>query len=120
MVLNVGTPAAPLGAAKNVLAVWLAKFDAVTANVPPRVIVPEVVMVPPVSVKPLTVPAVATEVTVPRLPVNVTPLAVTLPGKLVLPSLPSNVAVRVSVVNTPVYWRTCIGSVPSSAVAISK
>ena len=60
-----GVPAAPLGAARNVLAVWLAKLEAVTASVPPKVIVPVVVIVPPVSVRPLTVPEVATEVTVP-------------------------------------------------------
>ena len=35
------------------------------SNVPPRVIVPELVIGPPVKVKPLTVPAVAIEVTVP-------------------------------------------------------
>ena len=63
--LNVGAPAAPLGAAKNVFAVWLAKLDGKTDKVPPRVIVPVVVIVPPVSVSPLTVPEVATEVTVP-------------------------------------------------------
>lgn len=62
---NVGTPAAPLGAAKNVLAVCDAKLEGVTAKVPPRVIVPVVVIVPPVSVMPLTVPEVATDVTVP-------------------------------------------------------
>jgi hypothetical protein len=35
------------------------------SNVPPNVIVPEPVIGPPVRVKPLTVPAVPTEVTVP-------------------------------------------------------
>jgi hypothetical protein len=35
------------------------------SNVPPKVIVPEVVIGPPVKVKPLTVPAVPTDVTVP-------------------------------------------------------
>ena len=73
-VLNVGTPPEPLGAAKKVLAFWKAKFEGVTASVPPKVIVPVVVIVPPVSVKPLTVPDVATDVTVP-LPVPA-PIAV--------------------------------------------
>ena len=62
---NVGTPAEPFGAARTVLAVWLAKLEGATASVPPRVIVPVVVIGPPVSVSPLTVPAVATDVTVP-------------------------------------------------------
>ena len=35
------------------------------ANVPPKVIVPVDVIVPPVKVSPFTVPAVATDVTVP-------------------------------------------------------
>jgi hypothetical protein len=35
------------------------------SKVPPKVIVPEVVIGPPVKVKPLTVPAVPTDVTVP-------------------------------------------------------
>ena len=44
----------------------LDKFDVVNPEIePPRVIVPLVVIVPPVSVIPLTVPEVATEVTVP-------------------------------------------------------
>ena len=42
-------------------------FSEVTDNVPPSVIVPAVVMVPPVKVSPLTVPVVATDVTVPVL-----------------------------------------------------
>jgi hypothetical protein len=47
------------------------------SNVPPNVIVPEPVIGPPVRVKPLTVPAVATEVTVPVVGVahDGTPLA---------------------------------------------
>ena len=65
MVRKVGAPAEPFGAAKNVLAVCDAKLDGVTASVPPSVIVPVVVIGPPVSVMPLTVPEVATEVTVP-------------------------------------------------------
>jgi hypothetical protein len=35
------------------------------SNVPPKVIVPELVIGPPVRVKPFTVPAVPTDVTVP-------------------------------------------------------
>ena len=62
--LNVGTPAEPLGAAKNVLAVWLAKFDGKTASVPPKVKLPLVVTVP-LRLRPLTVPVPPTEVTVP-------------------------------------------------------
>jgi hypothetical protein len=65
--LNVGTPALPFGAANIVLAVCEAKFDGVTASVPPSVIVPVDVIVPPVRVIPLTDPAVATLVTVPTL-----------------------------------------------------
>jgi hypothetical protein len=66
-VRNVGVPAEPLGAAKNVLAVCDAKLDGVTASVPPRITVPDDVMGPPVKVNPLTVPAVPTDVTVPPL-----------------------------------------------------
>jgi hypothetical protein len=62
---NVGTPADPLGAASTVFAVWLEKLEGKTASVPPKVIVPVVVIVPPVRVSPLTVPDVATDVTVP-------------------------------------------------------
>ena len=62
--LNVGVPAAPFGAAKNVLAVFEAKFDGVTDKVPPSVKLPELVTVP-VSVMPLTVPVPLTLVTVP-------------------------------------------------------
>jgi hypothetical protein len=50
-------------------------------------------------------------------PENVFP--VTVPGKVVFPEPSSSVAVLASVVNTPVYCLTWIGSVPSSAVAIS-
>lgn len=64
IVRNVGTPAKPFGAAKNVLAVWLAKLEAVTASVPPKVKLPLVVTVP-VRVNPLTVPVPLTLVTVP-------------------------------------------------------
>ena len=64
MARKVGVPGAPLGAAKKVLAVWDAKSDGVTANVPPSVKLPELVTVP-VRVNPLTVPAPETEVTVP-------------------------------------------------------
>ena len=64
MVRNVGTPADPLGAAKNVLALCDAKSDGVTASVPPRVRLPLVVTVP-VRVNPLTVPVPPTLVTVP-------------------------------------------------------
>ena len=62
--LNVGTPAAAFGAARTVLAVWLAKFDGKTASVPPKVKLPLVVTVP-LKLKPLTVPVPPTEVTVP-------------------------------------------------------
>ena len=65
-VRNVGVPATPFGAAKKVLAVCDAKFEAVTANVPPSVKLPDVVTVP-VNVSPLTVPVPPTEVTVPVL-----------------------------------------------------
>jgi len=65
-VRNVGTPAEPLGAARNVLAVCDEKLDAATDKVPPSVSEPLVVTVP-VSVRPLTVPVPATEVTVPVL-----------------------------------------------------
>jgi len=51
------------------------------------------------------------------LPINVG--AVTVPGKLVLPDASSKVAVLATVENTPVYCLTYIGSLPSSAVAIS-
>jgi hypothetical protein len=61
---NVGTPAAPFGAAKIVFAVWLAKFDGVTASVPLRVRLPEDVTVPE-RLRPLTVPVPPTDVTVP-------------------------------------------------------
>jgi hypothetical protein len=50
-------------------------------------------------------------------PLNVVP--VTVPGKDVFPEASSSVAVLTSVVKTPVYCLTWIGSVPSSAVAIS-
>jgi hypothetical protein len=50
-------------------------------------------------------------------PVNV--VAVTPPGNEVFPDPSNKVAVLVNEVNTPVYCLTCIGSVPSSAVAIS-
>ena len=49
-------------------AVWLAKFDAVTANVPPKVMLPDPVTVPD-NDSPLTVPVPETEVTVPVLDV---------------------------------------------------
>lgn len=61
---NVGVPAVPLGAAKNVLAVWEEKSDGVTDRVPPSVKSPELVTVP-LSVIPLTVPVPLTLVTVP-------------------------------------------------------
>ena len=58
------------------------------------------------------------EVAVPvNAPTNV--VAVTELGKLVLPEPSRSVAVLVREENTPVYCLTCIGSVPSSAVAIS-
>ncbi len=96
------------------------KFEFVNPEIdPPRVIVPVDVIVPPVKVIPDTVPAVATEVTVPVFPVSVVPLAVTEPGNIVLPDPSNNVAVLARDENTPVYCLTCIGSVPSSAVAIS-
>ena len=62
--LKVGTPAAPFGAARNVLAVWLAKLEGKTDNVPPSVKLPLVVTVP-LRLKPLTVPVPLTLVTVP-------------------------------------------------------
>ena len=61
---NVGAPATPLGAAKKVLAVWLAKFAGMTESVPPNVRFPLVVTVP-LRVRPLTVPVPPTDVTVP-------------------------------------------------------
>ena len=61
---KVGVPAEPLGAARNVLAVWLAKLDGVTDNVPPNVKLPLVVTVP-LRLRPLTVPVPPTLVTVP-------------------------------------------------------
>jgi hypothetical protein len=68
---NVGVPADPLGAARNVLAVWLAKLDGVTDNVPPKVKLPLDVTVPD-RVMPLTVPVPPTLVTVPApLPLKV-------------------------------------------------
>ena len=96
MARKVGAPGAPLGAAKNVLAVWDAKSDAVTASVPPSVKLPELVTVP-VRVNPLTVPAPETEVTVPvvgvvhvgvaPVPADVStwPLVPCCPSKLVVP-----------------------------------
>ena len=51
-----------------------------------------------------------------KLPLKV---ADTVPGKLVLPEPSNSVAVLTNEANTPVYCLTCIGSVPSSAVAIS-
>ena len=65
---NVGTPAAPLGAARIVFAVWLAKFVGATDSVPPRVMLPLPVTVPD-NDSPLTVPVPDTEVTVPVLDV---------------------------------------------------
>jgi hypothetical protein len=62
--LKVGAPEDPLGAAKNVLAVWLEKLEAATDKVPPKVRLPLDVTVP-VKVKPLTVPVPPTLVTVP-------------------------------------------------------
>ena len=67
IVLKVGIPLDPLGAARKVLAVWLAKLDAVTDNVPPNVRFPLVVTVPD-NVNPLTVPVPPTDVTVPEPP----------------------------------------------------
>ena len=61
---NVGVPAEPSGAAKNVLALCDAKSDGVTTSVPPNVKLPLVVTVP-VRVNPLTVPVPPTLVTVP-------------------------------------------------------
>ena len=61
---NVGVPAEPLGAARNVLAVCDEKLLGVTDNVPPKVRLPELVTVP-VRVNPDTVPVPPTEVTVP-------------------------------------------------------
>jgi hypothetical protein len=61
---NVGVPAVPLGADRNVLAVCDAKLEAVTASVPPSVSEPDVVTVP-LRLSPLTVPVPPTEVTVP-------------------------------------------------------
>ena len=48
------------------------------------------------------------------------PVASREPGRIVLPEPSSSVAVLVSELNTPVYCLTYIGSVPSSAVAISR
>jgi hypothetical protein len=66
---NVGTPAVPFGADRNVLALCDAKLDAVTASVPPSVRDPEVVTVP-LRLSPLTVPVPPTEVTVPAFDVK--------------------------------------------------
>ena len=64
---NVGAPAAPFGAARNVFAVWLAKLLGTTDKVPPSVKLPVLVTVPD-SVKPETVPVPPTEVTPPPPP----------------------------------------------------
>ena len=69
IVRNVGVPASPLGAAKNVLAVCDAKLEAVTASVPPSVSEPVDVTVP-LRLRPLTVPVPETDVTVPTLDVK--------------------------------------------------
>jgi hypothetical protein len=105
------------------------KFEFVIPdNVPPRVKFPVEVTVPD-KVMPETVPVPETEVTPlfttfvahDAVPVNgpVNPVAVTVPGNDVFPDPSNKVAVLVKEENTPVYCLTCIGSVPSSAVAIS-
>jgi len=65
-VRKVGTPDEPLGAARTVLAVWLAKLEAATDKVPPSVRLPLVVIVP-LKDRPLTDPVPPTLVTVPVL-----------------------------------------------------
>jgi hypothetical protein len=75
IVLKVGTPAAPLGAAKNVFAVCDEKFEGRTARVPPSVRLPVEVTVP-VRVRPETVPVPPTEVTVPVVDEVPAPIAV--------------------------------------------
>jgi len=65
--LNVGVPAEPLGAARNVFAVWLAKLLGKTDKAPPSVKLPVLVTVP-VNVRPETVPVPLTEVTPPPPP----------------------------------------------------
>jgi hypothetical protein len=66
IVLKVGTPASPVGAARKVFAVCELKFEAVTASVPLNVMLPVVVTVPEI-LKPDTVPVPDTDVTVPVL-----------------------------------------------------
>ena len=63
--LKVGTPEEPLGAIKTVFADWDAKLAAVTAKVPLRVKLPDVVTEPD-KVNPETVPVPPIEVTVPE------------------------------------------------------
>jgi hypothetical protein len=82
IVRNVGVPAVPLGAARNVLAVCEAKLAGVTANVPPSVILPDVVTVPE-SVRPDTVPVPLTLVTVPEPPLP-PPVQVSIPLRYVM------------------------------------
>ena len=75
MTRNVGVPAAPLGAARNVFAVWEAKLAGSTDRVPPSVRLPVVVTVPE-SVSPLIVPVPPTLVTVPVVELVPAPIAV--------------------------------------------
>jgi len=75
IVRNVGVPATPSGAARNVLAVCAAKLAAVTTSVPPSVSDPDVVTVP-LRLKPLTEPVPDTDVTVPVVELVPAPMAV--------------------------------------------
>ena len=67
--LNVGIPAIKSVAAKTVFAICDAKFEGRTANVPPSVNEP-VVLIDPLNVKPLIVPEPVTCVTVPKFEVH--------------------------------------------------
>ena len=62
------------------------------ANVPPKVIVPVVVIGPPVKVKPFTDPAVATLVTVPAPNPSAAIVILPLPSVMAMPEPPVSVA----------------------------